>query len=126
MEGKDLSARKELWESLAATESRLQLMTSLMGIKVGLADVEEFNLGLKSNLKNVNSEKTNELQDQRIVKVSMEVKIRDEITTKNKLMRKRNRARSEMQKMLGKNSKVYRREIRRLRDAARQVKEENL
>ena len=107
MEGKDLSARKELWESLAATESRLQLMTSLMGIKVGLADVEEFNLGLKSNLKNVNSEKTNELQDQRIVKVSMEVKIRDEITTKNKLMRKRNRARSEMQKMLGKNSKVY-------------------
>ena len=120
----DPSARLTLWESLAATEMRLELMSNLMGLKVGLADIEEFNLGLKSNLKNLNSDKTTEMQDQKIVKVTMEVKIRDERISKNKLMRQRNRARSEMQKTMGGNSKPYRREIKNLRDAARTVKEE--
>ena len=52
MEGQDLSARSEIWEELAVTEMRLQLMSKLIQIKVGFADVEEFNLGLKGNLKN--------------------------------------------------------------------------
>ena len=49
MEGKVLSAEVELWEELATTEERLHLMSELIKIKVGLADIEEFNLGLKGN-----------------------------------------------------------------------------
>ena len=39
----------ETWEELAATEMRLQLMSESLKIKVGFADVKEFNLGLKGN-----------------------------------------------------------------------------
>ena len=55
-EGQDLSAMPKIWEDLAVTEMRLQLMSELIKIKVGFADVEEFNLGLKGNLKNLNCE----------------------------------------------------------------------
>ena len=49
MEGMDLSAMKRTWEDLAETEMRLQLMSELLKLNVGLADVEEFNLNLKGN-----------------------------------------------------------------------------
>jgi hypothetical protein len=52
MEGQDLSAELEIWEELAMTEMRLQLMSTLIKIKVGLGDVEVFNLGLRGGLKN--------------------------------------------------------------------------
>ena len=55
-EGTDLSAMPDIWEDLARTETLLQLMKELTKIKVGFADVEEFNLGLRGNLKNLNSE----------------------------------------------------------------------
>ena len=86
----------ETWEELAATEMRLQLMSELLKIKVGFADVEEFNLGLKGNLRNKNLNKINEMQDKKIVMVAMEIKMRDEQTTKSKLMRARNKKRAEL------------------------------
>ena len=49
----------------------LQLMTELLKIKVGFADIEEFNLGIKGNLENQNSEKIDELHDAKVVKVCM-------------------------------------------------------
>ena len=78
MEGMDSSAMKKTWEDLAATEMRLQLMSELLKLNVGLADIEEFNLDLKGNLKNKPSEKVNEMQNMRIVKATMSVKIHDE------------------------------------------------
>ena len=52
MQGLDLSVKEELWERLAGIEMQLELMSKLIKINVGFADVEEFNLGLRSNLKN--------------------------------------------------------------------------
>ena len=114
----------EIWEDLAVTEMRLQLMSRLIKIKVGFGDIEEFNLGLRGNLKNQQSSKISEMQDQKVVKVAMEVKMRDEQVGKKKLMKKREEARTELGKMLGKNSKTYRSTIRKLRDAALEKKEE--
>ena len=51
MEGPDTSMMTKTWEDLAATEMRLQLMSELGKYSVGLADIEEFNLDLKSNKK---------------------------------------------------------------------------
>ena len=118
MEGQDLSATSKIWEDLAVTEMRLQLMSRLMKIKVGLADIEEFNLGLKGNLRNPQNEKLTEMQDRKIVKASMEVKMRDEQIVKKKLMKTREQARTRVAKILGKNSKRYRTTIRAFRDAA--------
>ena len=41
MEGTVLSAMPEIWEELARTEMRLQLMRELIQIKVGFADIKE-------------------------------------------------------------------------------------
>ena len=83
----DLSAKQELWEKLAGIEMRLQLMSKLIKINVGFADVEEFNLGLRSTLKN--PEKLGEKQDRKTVRVAMEGKMHDELIEKRKSMRDR-------------------------------------
>ena len=70
MEGQDLSVMTKIWEDLAATDMRLEMMSELIRIKVGFADIEEFNLGLKGNLKNLTSTKISEMQDKKIVKVA--------------------------------------------------------
>ena len=118
MEGPDLSAMVELWEDLATTEMRLHLMTELLNTKVGLADIEEFNLGLKGNLKNKIDAKYCEIQESKIIKAALKVKMHDEQITMRKLIRQRNKARSTVSDMMGKNSKRYRATIKRFRDAA--------
>ena len=124
MEGPDLSAELEIWEELAVTEMRLQLMSRLIKLKVGFADVEEFNLGLKGNLKNPENSGLNNLQEKKVVTAAMEVEMRDEQVTKSKLMKSREDARRESGKKLNKNSKTYRSTIRKLRNSALTKKEE--
>ena len=63
----DLSVMKKTWEDLAATEMRLQLMSELVKLSVGLADVEEVNLDLKGNLTNLPSDKVSEVQNSKLV-----------------------------------------------------------
>ena len=124
MEGLDLSAKREIWEELARTEMRLQLMTELIKLKVGFADVEEFNLNLKGNLKNPNSGRIGEMLEYKVVRPVMEVKMRDEQVTKTKLIRARNKARTKLSKTLGKNTKRYRTKIRSFQEKARGIKNE--
>ena len=76
MEGQDLSVTKKIWDDLAATEMRLKLMSDLLNINVGFADIEEFNLNLKGNLKNLLSDKTNEIVNVKLVRAAMSVKIK--------------------------------------------------
>ena len=124
MEGQDLSAELVIWEELAVTEMRLQLMSTLIKIKVGLADVEEFNLGLRGNLRNPENKGLTLIQEKKVVTSAMEVKMRDEQITKSKLMKSREDARRELAKKFKKNSKTYRSKIRKLRAAALAKKEE--
>ena len=122
MEGLDPSVMQKTWEDLAATEMRLQLMSELIHFNVGLADIEEFNLDLKDNLKNMPSEKAKEKQNMRLVKAAMSVKIHDEQTTRTKLIRERNIMRTKLMRQLGKNTRKYKTVIRNLRKAARDTK----
>ena len=119
MEGQDLSAEMEIWEGLAVTEMRLQLMSTLIKLKVGFADVEEFNLGLRGSLKNPEHQGLTNLQEKKVVTAAMGVKLRDEQVTKSKLMKSREEARREIANKFKKNSKTYRTIIRKLRTAAR-------
>ena len=122
MEGQDLSVTKKIWEDIAATEMRLKLMNDLLKVNVGLADVEEFNLDLKGNLKNLLSDKSDEVVNMKLIRAAMSVKIKDEQKTKGKLVKARNKARSELMKKLGPNSKRYRTVIRDFRKSAREIK----
>ena len=114
----------ELWEDLATTEMRLHLMSELLSIKVGLADIEEFNLDLKGNLKNKIDAKYCEMQESKIIKAALKLKMHDEQITKRKLMRQRNKAGSTVSAKLGRNSKRYRAAIKSFRDAAMAKKAE--
>ena len=112
MEGQDLSVTKKIWEDLAATEVRIKMMSDLVKVNVGLADIEEFNLDLKGNLKNLLSEKTNEIVNEKLVRAAMSIKIKDEQISRGKLIRARNIARTDLMKKLGRNSNRYRSVIR--------------
>ena len=113
---------QKTWEELAATEMRLQLMNELLRINVGLADVEEFNLNLKGNLKNQPSEKFSEMHDIRFVRAAMNIKMHDEQVTRGKLIRCRNKCRTQLMMKLGRNTKKYRTVIKGLRRESEEEK----
>ena len=111
----------ETWKNLAASESRLELMTSLKGLNLGLAEVEEFNLGLNLNFRNERS-RVNLANENKVVKAAMESKFMDEIYKKSGLTRSRNKWRGVLADLLGKNRRRYNTVIKKLRSAARAVK----
>ena len=124
MEGLDPSVTKKTWEDLAATDMRLQLMSELVKVNVGLADVEEFNIDIKGNLKNLPSEKASEMQNMRLVKAAMSIKIYDEQRTRTKLIKTRNITRTKLMRLLGRNTRKYKTVIKDLRQAAKNIKTE--
>jgi hypothetical protein len=121
MEGLDLSAMSKTWQDLATSEMRLHLMTELGKINVGFAEVEEFSLGLNCKMRSKNS-KNSEMHEGKVVKVAMEIKMRDEKKYNSELIRKRNQHRREISEILGQNSKRYRTIIRNLRGDAQKTK----
>ena len=54
----------------------------------------------------------------------MTIKLRDEKKYKLEMTKKRDRVRRHMEEKLGKNSRIYRREIGALRDTATRIREE--
>ena len=62
------------------------------------------------------------MQNMRLVKASMSIKIHDEQVTRSKLIRTRNVTRTKLMRELGRNTKKYRTVIKGLRQAARDVK----
>ena len=55
IEGSDLGELRQLWQDIAASESRMILMSALMGKKLGFREIENFSLGLKYSFKSENS-----------------------------------------------------------------------
>ena len=78
MEGIDLGLMMETWKELAASESRIELMTKLRGLKLGLAEIEEFNLGLNLQFRSEKSRDNLEKGENKFAQAAMEAKFRDE------------------------------------------------
>ena len=51
IDGKDLSGMVKLWEDIAISEARINLLARLQEKKLGFAQIEKFSLGLKYSLK---------------------------------------------------------------------------
>ena len=64
MEGQELRDAKKLWADVAVNESRMHMMVELTRIKVGLADIEEFSLGLDRKDKIIRKQDVNEIEKQ--------------------------------------------------------------
>jgi hypothetical protein len=118
MEGIDLGLMMETWKELAASESRIELMTKLRELKLGLAEVEEFNLGLNLQFRSEKSRENLAKGENKFVKAAMEAKFRDEIYKSKEITREKNNLRRKLAENLGKNTRKYNREIKILRTEA--------
>ena len=122
VEGKDLGELKQIWVDTAASEVRLNLMSALMGKKIGLREIENFGLGLKYNFK---SDKFKELKDkpiEEVVQAAMKVKLRDEQHHHKELVREKNLKRKRLGEKHHPKTYTYRKIIRYLRQEAEETK----
>ena len=94
MEGQDLRDAKKLWEDVAANESRMHLMVELRKVKVGLADVEEFNLDLGDKCR-ADSRSIGKVE-WKVVKAAMESKLVDARRKEKILKREQNLTRKKI------------------------------
>ena len=93
------------WKDLAASEMRLHLMTELGKINVGFAEVEEFNLGLNCKFRSKAFKNNSEMNEGKIIRVAMEIKMRDERKFNGETETERNAFRRELGDLLGEKFK---------------------
>ena len=123
VEGVDLGLIK-VWQELAASECRLELMTKLKNLNLGLAEVEEFNLGINVQFRSEKSREKLANGENKFVKAAMESKSMDEVYKNSEITRERNKKRRELAEQYGKNTRRYNGIIKKLRTEARLVKTE--
>ena len=97
-------------------------MTELGKINVGFAEVEEFNLGINCKFRSRAFQQNSEMNEGKVIKVAMEIKMHDELEFNSEMIKERNRCRREIGEILGQNSRKYRTVIRNLRSDALKVK----
>ena len=77
---------EKVWKELTTSEMRLNMMSRLQKIQVGFNDIENFNLGLIYNSKTLNHENYNDKDDKKVVEAAMNLKRKDEIRNRMKLI----------------------------------------
>ena len=113
----------KVWTSLAESEARLFLLGELEKLELGLAEVEEFNIGQVNKLRSKTfREKTGEKLSTKLAAVSIEFKLRYERQTICELKQTQREIRREIEDKFEKNSKTQRRIIQYLRIEAAKVK----
>ena len=122
-EGVDLGLIK-VWQDLAASECRLELMTKLKNLNLGLAEVEEFNLGINVQFRSEKSREKLANGENKFVKAAMESKSMDEVYKNSEITRERNKKSRELAEQYGKNTRRYTGIIKKLKTEARLVKTE--
>ena len=78
IEGSDLGELRQLWQDIAASESRMILMSALMGKKLGFREIENFSLGLKYSIKSEKFRDQNNKPIEGVIRAAMQVKMTDE------------------------------------------------
>ena len=120
MEGSEISPEMiEVWRNLAASEARQNMMQELLGLGVGLADIEEFGLDQQNKLRSGEfRQKSGENNSRKLAKVTVETKLRDEREISMSLRRQVKDMRKICEDIHKKNSKPYRRIMKKLRSEA--------
>ena len=126
MEGTEISPEmSEVWRDLAASEARMSMMQELLRLGVGLADIEEIGIVLQSKLRSQEFKvKSGEKNSQRLAKVTLEIKLKDEREISEGLRKKVKEIRKICDEMYKKNSKTYRSMFKKLRRMATMRKNE--
>ena len=78
IEGKDLGELRQIWQDIAASECRMNLMSALKGKSLGFREIENFSLGLKYSFKSDKLRDQHDKPVEGVVKAAMQVKMIDE------------------------------------------------
>ena len=124
IEGMDLSFAVKIWVNLAASESRLQIMTELKKLNIGFAEVEEFNLGLNLKFRSKAFKENSELNEGKVIREAMSLKMRDETKWSSELTKERNVTRSFLEEKFGKNTRKSRKILKILKSEAQKTRQE--
>ena len=122
MEGIDVRAARRVWEDLAESEERLEMMHELGHLGIGFTELERFHLKLIDKLKSESMRAKGEKVTRSMVKAAMKMKIKDEKRKHEEMDSKRKRMRMDMKEKLIENSKPYRALMKKLRDFAYRAK----
>ena len=122
IDGKDLSGMKQLWEDVAKSEARLNLIAKLQERELGFAEVEQFSLGLKYSLKSDKMKGKNAKPIQKVVRAAMDLKVRDESFLLKDLKKRREKMRRKVSEKYHHRSEKFRKIMRYLRQEAAKVK----
>ena len=120
----DLSLAKQAWENLASCEYRLQLLTDLAPLRIGLREVEEYNLALCEKFKSKAFKENPEMNEKKVVKEAMSLKLRDERKLICELIREKNLWRRRIMDKFGDRTRRTRRIFKELRQEALKIKED--
>ena len=120
-DGLDLGLATQTWKKLAISELRLEMLSDLVTLDVGLNDIEEIGYDLRLNLR---SEKLRNKSDceRKALREIMVLKMTDERFTCQELTRERNQWRRRLKEELGDHSRKLRSVIRLLRAEASREK----
>ena len=123
--GKDRRVAVRVWTNLAKSEARLNLMQTLVKDGRGVADLENFGIGVASKFK---SRKFQEQEmskvKSRVIEPAMKVKIADEQCYQRELYHDKTRIKRQLADKISRNSRTYKKVINELRQEARKVKQE--
>ena len=130
MEGTDLSSvMLSTWRGIAASESRIYLMSELIRMNIGFAEIEQFAQDLSSQYRSQDFREkveSGEMTNPHIIKLAMEMKFRDEKILNEELNKERNILRKKLEDSCKKNSKTYRAKIKELRKEALMTKNDTM
>ena len=122
IEGKDLGELRQIWQDIAASECRMNLMSALKGKSLGFREIENFSLGLKYSFKSDKLRDQHDKPVEGVVKAAMQVKMIDEKQHHRELIKLRKIKRKKLSEKYHPHSHIHRKIIRYLRQEAGETK----
>ena len=117
----------KVWRSLGESTARVNLLKILIKEKMGLAELEEFNLGVSGKFKSTkfkNKKSTDSNVKDKVLGQAMKRKLADEQCLLREICEKKTRIRRILDKKLTKNSRPYRKIIQELNQEEAKTKKE--
>ena len=118
--GQELGEEMKVWREIAASESRMMLMKSMIHEQLAFADLEEFGKEFENKLKSMNIK--NKTLYNRVSQPAMKAKLTDEQMWRRDLMRMKLKMKKDLSEELGIRSRKYKKTMNYLNQTAKEHK----
>ena len=123
IDGADLGDLLDTWKDMAVSEARLKRITVLKNKNLGFNEIQQFELGLRYNLRSDRMQEKSEKPLLKVIQAAMEVKRRDEIHRNKELTIQREEKKKWLARIHHPKTKPYKKVIQYLRQESEKEKE---